>query len=119
VAVLQRGLIRKAEMKKGIIVALLLSVVFNLTACEVHSFGKSYDVHWAVIAIQAVVVLLLTFIFVGLRVSKTKYVCSHCNGAFYPNFWKSAYSIHMNRQRLFKCPHCGKKGFCKPWRDDI
>ena len=41
---LQRGLIGDKEMKKGIIVALLLSVVFNLTACEVHFFDKKYDV---------------------------------------------------------------------------
>lgn len=105
-------------MKKRLLFGLFLSVPWVLTSCEVHWGGKSYEVQWWVNAVLIFLILSVTFIVAGLIISKTKYSCPKCNGIFYPKWWKAAFSIHMNSDRVFKCPHCGRRGFCNQvWGD--
>jgi len=107
------------DMKKIFILVLVLCIVLTLASCEVHFMGQSYDVEWWVIAAPVAIILILTFIIAGCIISKNEYICPSCKGAFYPAWWKGAFSVHINSARVFKCPHCGKRGFCKPRKYDL
>lgn len=104
-------------MKKISFVFSVLFLPLCLTSCEVHWFDESYDVHWWVIAIPTLLILAAAWFFDGKAISKKEYRCPKCQRNFYPTWWKAAFSVHLNDDRVFKCPHCGRKGFCKPADD--
>lgn len=99
-------------MKKVAIVWLMLVLSFSLTSCKVNWFDQQYDVSWWVIAVPVVIFSVIVWVAAGKHIASKKYVCPKCNKTFYPKWWKAAFSIHMNDDRVFKCPHCGRKGFC-------
>ena len=101
---------------KGISLLSMLALTLALTSCDVHFGDVHYDVPWWVIAIPTVIILLTAFIVGGIIISKKKYVCPNCGYVFSPKFYKAAYSVHLNDDRVFKCPHCKKRGLCSPVR---
>ena len=91
----------------------LLSITtVSLTSCQVNWFDKKYDVSWWGIAVPVVILFAIVWIVVGRYIASKKYVCPKCHKTFYPKWWKAAISVHINDDRVFKCPHCGRKGFC-------
>lgn len=83
-----------------------------LTSCQVNWFDQHYDVPWWVITVPTVILFAIVFYAVGKYISTKKYICPKCNQSFYPKWWQGAFSLHINDDRLFKCPHCGEKNFC-------
>ena len=104
-------------IKKFFIVFLIFIITFNLTSCQVNWFDNHYNVPWWIIAVPAFIFSAIIWIVAGKHIASKKYVCPNCNKTFYPNWWKAAISIHINDDRVFKCPHCGRKGFCHVLRD--
>jgi len=98
--------------KKMIIIGLICLVEFSLTSCQVNWFDKHYDVHWLVIAVPVVIFSFIVWIVAGKYIAAKKYICPQCNRSFNPKWWKSALSVHLGDDRVLKCPHCGRKGFC-------
>ncbi len=96
----------------------LVTLLLTLTACEVHWFDKSYDVPWYVIAIPVALFSVVAFWIGGTIISKKTYMCPSCRHRFHPPFWVAMVSIHVNSDRYFKCPRCGKKSFCKITKDE-
>ena len=90
-------------MKKIAFVILTIVLVFSLSSCKVNWFDQQYDVRWWAIAIPVLVFSAIVLFVAG------KHIASK---SFYPKWWQAALSIHMNDDRVFKCPHCGRKGFC-------
>lgn len=41
------------------------------------------------------------------------YKCKHCEETFVPNFGDYMMGMHILTTRRLKCPHCGKKSYCK------
>lgn len=101
-------------MKKMTAFFSMLFLTLCLTSCEVHWFDKSYEVAWWVVAIPPVLILAAAWFFAGKVIAQTEYKCPECQETFYPAWWKAAFSVHIGNNRAFKCPHCGKKNFCKP-----
>jgi len=91
---------------------LLCITTTSLTSCKVNWFDKQYDVPWWAITIPVVIFSAIVWIAAGKYIASKKYVCPKCNKAFYPKWWKAAISVHINDDRVFRCPHCGRKGFC-------
>ena len=105
-------------MKRSITIVLIIGVnLFFLTSCEVNWFDQQYDVPWWVIAVPVVVFSAIVWFAAGKHIASKKYFCPKCNKSFYPKWWHAAISIHMNDDRVFRCPHCGRKGFCPLSRD--
>ncbi len=104
-------------MKKIAFVLLTVVLSISLTSCQVNWFDKHYDVPWWVIAVPVVIFSAIVWFAVGKHIASKKYVCPKCNKSFYPTWRQAAISIHMNDDRVFKCPHCGRKGFCHVSRD--
>jgi DNA-directed RNA polymerase subunit RPC12/RpoP len=99
-------------MKKVICFTTLFFMSITLCSCEVHFGSTSYDVPWWVIAVPVIIFSAVVFYIAGKIISKKKYTCPSCGHTFHPKWWKSMFSVHINSERVFRCPHCGKKDFC-------
>lgn len=99
-------------MKKKIGIVILFVLTACLTSCQVNWFDKQFTVPWWVIVVPSVVIVALALIFSGKHIASKEYVCSECGKKFYPKLLQAMTSVHLNGARVFKCPHCGKKGFC-------
>ena len=42
-----------------------------------------------------------------------RYVCPHCGTEFKAKPYDLSVTVHMMGKRLAKCPHCGKRSFCR------
>ena len=98
--------------KKAILLLILTVVLLSLASCTVNWFGETRDVPWYYIAIP---VSLITVCGYYILMSRT-YICPHCHREFKVKPYQLSVMVHMNRQRLAKCPHCGRKNFCKSKR---
>lgn len=99
-------------MKKAAIVWLIFVLPLSLSSCKVNWFDQQYDVPWWVIAVPVVIFSAIVFFVAGKHITSKEYVCPKCNKTFHPKWWQAAISIHVNDDRVFRCPHCGRKGFC-------
>jgi DNA-directed RNA polymerase subunit RPC12/RpoP len=92
---------------------LLSGLACLLSSCTVNWFDKQYDVAWWAIAVP--VALLAVILFVAARLSFTgkTYVCPACSREFSPPWWKIPLAVHINSDRVLKCPHCGARSFCR------
>ena len=100
--------------KKAWIMGIMLSVLACLlSSCTVNWFGEQYDVPWWMIAVP--VALLAVILLAAARLSFTgrSYVCPKCNRRFSPPWWKLPFAVHINSDRVLKCPLCGARGFCR------
>ncbi len=100
------------KIKRFTLVALTSVLVFSLASCQVNWFDRHYDVPWWVIVVPAGIFSLIIWVTASKYIASKQHVCPKCNSTFYPKWWKAAISIHMNDDRVFKCPHCGRKSFC-------
>lgn len=103
---------RQIMQKSCFLFLLVIALALSLVSCQVNWFDRQYDVPWWGIAVPILIFLAIAFFAVGKHIASKKYVCPKCNKTFYPKWWQTAFSIHMNDDRVFKCPHCGRKGFC-------
>lgn len=101
------------KMKKIVFALLIVLIAFSLTSCKVNWFDQRYDVPWWVISVPVLVFSAIALFVAGKRIASKEYICPKCNKTFYPKWWQAAFSIHMNDDRVFRCPHCGRKGFCQ------
>ena len=101
-------------MKKStmLLTAALLPAL-SLTSCETHIGSRQYEVAWYVIAIPTVLIIVSAMAVAGIVLSKNTYVCPECGHRFHPKWWQAAVYLHVNSDRVFKCPKCGRKGFCR------
>ena len=99
-------------MKKILLSIFTIAIMLTLCSCEVHFFNLRYDVPWWVIAIPTAVVLILTFVIGGIVLSKNEYICPHCNHTFKPKWHRVGFSVHLNSDRVLKCPNCKSRGLC-------
>lgn len=96
-------------MKKLLLTITLIISVLMLSSCKVNWFGESFDVPWYCVVIPVVLLFVIVYAFI---ISRT-YVCPECKTEFKPKWYQLYACIHLNGERLNKCPHCGRKGFCK------
>ncbi len=102
---------KKHSVAKAFLLLILLALF--LTSCEAHVGNDRFDVKWYVIAIPATVFTVACVVIAGIVLSKNTYVCPECGERFHPKWWRAMLSLHDGSDRVFKCPHCGRKGFCR------
>lgn len=101
-------------MKRILTGASLLSLlVLSLTSCKVNWFDRQIDAEWWQIAIPLVIWIAILTLVCKIIFTDNIYRCTKCEKTFIPEWWKPASTVHINNDRLLKCPHCGKKSFCK------
>ena len=97
-------------MKKICSFLVLACAVAFLSSCKVNGFGgQSYDLPWYVIALFVLAIFLITY----LAMLSNTYICPQCEKEFRPKWHQFSICMHFNGTRLARCPHCGKRSFCK------
>ena len=96
-------------MKKIFFAVAVLVTTLSLSSCTVNWFDRTIEVPWYAIAIPVAVIFVLSYLFL----MSFTYICPHCGTEFKAKPYQLSVTIHINKMRLAKCPHCGRKGFCK------
>ena len=70
---------------------------------------------WQVVAILGlcVVFLIPCFYALKLEVSVGAYKCKKCGQEIVPTYSEALWAMHMGFTRYLRCPHCGKRTWCK------
>lgn len=107
----------KQENKKKVIVAVVVCIVTIFASVTIIMCSGYYQMpDW-----QRIVLVCIGFAVMAgglwataaLEWNAGTYECVHCNHRFVPS--KGAYiaGMHTLTRRHLKCPHCGKKSWCK------
>ena len=100
-------------MKKCLSALLMILSAYLLTACKVNVFGSSYDVPWYIIGVPCILFLLACVLTAHGSIVRRTYQCPGCGKRFKPKWYEISSWIHLNDERVMRCPKCGRKGFCK------
>lgn len=70
---------------------------------------------WQVVAVLGlcVVFLIPCFYALKLEVSVGAYKCKKCGQEVVPTYSEALWAMHMGFTRHLRCPHCGKRTWCK------
>ena len=70
---------------------------------------------WQLVAILTICVVFLIPCFYALKleVSVGHYKCKNCGGQIVPTYTQALNAMHRGTTRYLKCPHCGKRTWCK------
>ena len=96
-------------MKKFCSLLFLLTMALSLTSCKVNWFGETREVAWYVVVIPILLALIIAYTIIMTNT----YVCPHCKKRFKSKPHQLYTTIHFMGKRIAKCPHCGRKSFCK------
>ncbi|MBE7078281.1 MAG: helix-turn-helix transcriptional regulator [Clostridiales bacterium] len=112
------SLIREREESKfRLIISILVAVLAIVPNCLLIVLSEYAALPlWANIVLKVVALVFLfggIFIAGALEMRRAVFECKQCKKRFIPT--KTAYimSLHMNYTRRLKCPHCGKRSWCK------
>jgi len=64
-------------------------------------------------AFALIMILLVSFIAVGIEQKAGYYECACCHHRYVPSYSKVILSMHKGRARYMKCPACGKRSWQK------
>ncbi len=101
------------SIKKAVFALILINSIFMFTSCDVHFGSIHYDVPWYTIVIIDVIVIAAITLIAGVALSKNTYKCPDCGEELSPKWYRAAFTMHDGSSRVFKCPKCGRKGFCR------
>ena len=104
-------------MKKILTLITLLSTLF-LASCKVNWFGEQIDAEWWVIFIPVAILTVVILAIGKITLSKKTYICPECQKEIRPKWWQAFFAIHVDSDRVLKCPNCGRRGFCKVYKDE-
>ena len=70
---------------------------------------------WQLVGVLGLCVIFLTPCFYALKleVSVGAYKCKKCGQEVVPTYSEALWAMHMGFTRHLKCPHCGKRTWCK------
>lgn len=88
-----------------------------LSSCTVNWFDGPHDVPWWTVAIPTVLLFIILAVIARRCFTGKAYICPQCRETFSPAWWRAALTVHLNSNRVFKCPHCGRRGFCRVYKD--
>ena len=97
-------------MKKYLL-PLFAVVPMVLTSCDAHFGSKHFDIPWWAVVLIIVIPVAAGIIISANVISKGEYKCRQCGKTFYPTKMQCVFSLHVGEERVFRCPHCGYKGF--------
>ena len=104
--------------RKGYKLVLLLgALALSLCSCRVNLLHRSLDVPWWTIAIPVALIVILAWYFGGKYYAQKTYICPQCGGSFEPKWWLAAFTVYVMDARIYRCPHCGRRGFCHLRKD--
>lgn len=109
---------REENQRKAIqtVVTGVISTVAFVTINMVVSFyAKSMSIPVIVTLEVIAIAIFISGILVAMEGERTLgyYQCDNCDELFVPSFGEYSMGMHLGTTRHLKCPHCGKKTWCK------
>lgn len=105
----------KKKMQMTFMIGGIATVSFLTLIMVVSMYTEVISLPVKVVLIAIACVIFAVGIYVAMEGERTVgyYKCKHCGDVFVPTF--SAYMMgpHMLTTRKMRCPHCGKKSWCK------
>lgn len=96
----------------------LLMLPFCLTSCTVNWGTEQYQVSGYILVPILIIFSVILFTISTRLIMSYPFRCHKCGKTFHPQWHQAILSIHIGSSRLFRCPHCGHRGFCPPSRDE-
>lgn len=91
-------------------VVLIGITALSLTSCDVHFGETHFDVYPWVIGIPVALIFVIAHCIIIFRI----YECPECKTKFRPRWYEVSSWLHDGNRRVVRCPHCQRKGFCRP-----
>lgn len=109
---------QKEEADKRLLnVEIVLGVIASITLVAAVLLGSllPIDTWLRCVLIVGAAVLFLVSMVACIRIEQKAgyYECPHCHEKHVPSFAQSLLSMHLGRTKYLRCPHCGRKGWCK------
>ena len=98
---------------------ILLSVcILLISLILIMISGASFEIfpfEWSVllVVLSSITFIIALIAAILLDYSAGDYECKKCGQRFKPTLSAYVWGAHTLTTRYLKCPHCGKKGFCK------
>ena len=107
----------RAEAKKKLVMSVVICVTTILA-------GVAFVMLAGLLEMEAwlrIVLIVLAIVVMGSGIALAcvldreagVYECRHCGKQFVPSMWAYVKGAHSLTTRWLKCPHCGKRSFCK------
>ncbi len=103
------------KMQLTAVVGVISTVSFITLLMVVVNYTDVISVPVKVLLSVIACVIFATGIYVAMQGERTigYYKCKKCNDTFVPTFGAYTMGMHMLTTRHLKCPHCGKRSWCK------
>ena len=104
--------------KKQIWICMRIILIVSMIALFVGTFLCVFFIPeglWQILAIVGIIIVFLIPCFYSLKleISIGTYKCKNCGHEIVPTYTQAFFSMHVGTTRYFKCPHCGKRTWCK------
>ncbi|MDE7306200.1 MAG: helix-turn-helix domain-containing protein [Clostridia bacterium] len=107
----------KAESKKKIIMSVIICCMTLLAAVTLVVVAGllNMDIWLRVVLIVIAFIIIVAGISLACVLDRDAgaYECPACGEKFVPSMKSYVFSAHTLTKRKLKCPHCGKKSYCK------
>lgn len=107
----------KAEAKKKIIMSVIIALVTLLAGFTLIFVAELVEMEVWLRVLLVVIGFISIIAGIGLACVLEKdagvYECQHCGNRFVPTMGAYILGMHFITKRHLKCPHCGKRSYCK------
>lgn len=91
---------------------LLISLVLIMISGALFEF-LPIDFSIVLVVLSSITFVIAPIVAIMLDYSAGDYECKKCGQRFKPTLGAYVWGAHTLTTRYLKCPHCGKKSFCK------
>ncbi len=93
----------------------VLGLAGVLSSCTVRVswFDSYFYAPWWAVAVPVTVASVIVWVVAYAWCVRKTYRCPECGADIKPGWNEFSVCIHLNGERVVRCPVCGRRGFCR------
>ena len=105
----------KKRMQLTILIGIIATISFITFILIVVMYTDVMSIPVKIILVAIACLIFIIGMYAAMQGERTigYYQCKECGDIFVPTFKAYTMGIHLFSTRRLKCPHCGKKNWCK------
>lgn len=105
----------KKRMQLTILIGIIATISFITFILIVVMYTDVMSIPVKIILVAIACLIFIIGMYAAMQGERTigYYQCKECGDTFVPTFKAYTMGIHLFSTRRLKCPHCGKKNWCK------
>ena len=105
----------KKRMQLTILIGIIATISFITFILIVVMYTDVMSIPVKIILVAIACLIFIIGMYAAMQGERTigYYQCKECGDTFVPTFKAYTMGIHLFSTRRLKCPHCGKKSWCK------